>query len=457
MSNPDYSFAPDASTEFQRYINELSKSMGKHIDTTLKLSSLGSDDTIAFNCVRDGDVVHLMYPQNVKQGDLLAAVITAIASSIPTCIVHESSAGWSEPEWTPECRKHLGGLLVGLEGAPQSFAHTSSPSDLARISLWLTTCAAALSRPGGVADAHGDVLPTSIGGQKSASKYMLKVISGLRSAVNDEACLKAIETLSTLIKLWQKNRYDESLSIVRKCKLAWSSVLFRAAPTEIIKGKKNRPDQTIIRSPPKPSRSPWLSPAERSELGNLFKDKWSFLEGYRKRWQALIPEQQHRQMNTFIRDIKHEYEMLNSLSNSLHSKLGKRKYWIERVCRQDSFKPKPKKNESESFLLSAHFFKKDLSSLSISVKKTFSPYAYLDEHTFRSSTIFDELLVGAESDINRISAGDFSEADGPAWRLWQIWAELFHPVLQPKQVKVEDPQPIDSYNMYTILEAKAPG
>jgi hypothetical protein len=351
----------------------------------------------------------------------------------------------------------LAGLLSGLEAVPQSFAHTSSPSDLARISLWVTACAAALSTPGGVATTQGDVLPTSIGGQKSASKYMLKVISGLRSGITDESSLKAIDTLAMLIRVWQKARAEDALTIARRCKISWSSVLFRAAPTELIKGKKRQPDQRVLRPPVKPSRSPWLSPSERSELGNLFKNDWSFLEGYRTRFIALEAEQQHRQFNSFIRDIKRKYEELNTLSSSTHAKLGKRKFWIEKVCKIDSYKPKPKKNESESFLLSSHFFSMDLSQLSLKVKKVFAPVSYLDESRFNTSTTYSELFANDTANTqSRFSSADFSPSDGPAYRLWQIWADTFHPVIPAKVKSIEDPPQADDYNPFVVLEPLVP-
>jgi len=451
MSNPLYSYSSDASPEFQSYLADLMGKFVQHIDNDLALSSLGGDASHPFSAVRDGDVVHLMYPQNVKQGDLLAAVITALASTIPTCVLHESTAGWSEPEWSTESRRHLGGLLTGLQAVPESFSHTSAPADLARISLWITTCAAALSRPGGVADAQGDVLPSTVGGLKSASKYMTKVISGLRSSVTDDSCLKAIDTLSMLLKIWQKENYDKSLTIVRKCKIGWASVLFRAAPTETIKGKRGRPDQTVLRPPVKPSRSPWLSPAERSELGKLFKDDWSFLEDFRKSFIALAPEQQHRQFGSYIRRIKEKYEHLNSLSNSIHSRIGKRKYWIEKVCKADNFKPKAKKNESESFLLSQHFFKKDLTKLDQRVKKVFSPLTYLDEIPYRSTTIYGNCFSSDDQPC-RITASDFTENDdGEAFRLWQIWAEYTRPVFPSSTVTIEDPPQLDNFNPFSVL------
>jgi len=281
----------------------------------------------------------------------------------------------------------------------------------------------------------------------------VKVMQTLRSNITDESITRSIDTLAMLLKVWQKANYERSLQIVRKCKLAWSTVLYRGAPTTVIKGKKNKPDQTVIRSPPKPSRSPWLSSAERSELGNIYKDKWSALDGIRSRWVALESQEQHKQMNSFIREIKSHYEELNNISNSVHAKLGKRKHWIELVCKEDGFKPKPKKGESESFLLSAHFFSKTLTQFDNRVKRVFAPITYLPDidQTLSQQSIWASLFP-EKDDVHRISSAQFSPLNaGRAVKLWQIWADLFLPVFRRNDLQVEEPQPVADRNIYSVL------
>jgi hypothetical protein len=347
----------------------------------------------------------------------------------------------------------LAGLISAIRDVPESFSHTSSPTDLARISLWISTASAALSVPGGVADAHGDVLPSALAGGKTASKYITKVIQGLRSNVTDDAMTRAIDTLGLLIKVWQRTKYSESLSIVRKCKIAWSSVLFKGAPTTIIKGKKGKPDQTVVKSPAKPSRSPWLSMAERSELGNLFKGDWSALDSVRDSWVALSAEQQHRQYNSFVRVIKSHFQNLTNISNSVHAKLGKRKHWIELVCKEDKYQPKTKRNESESFLLSAHFFNKDLSKLDNRVKKIFAPVTYFPDPEGKQTEIWGETVsVDDDEDVSRITSAAYSlESDGPTFKLWQIWADMFLPVFQKKESQVQEAPVTDDRNLFSKL------
>jgi hypothetical protein len=304
-----------------------------------------------------------------------------------------------------------------------------------------------------VPDAQGDVLPATIGGQKSASKYMSRVFSGLRANITDESTNKAVETLSMLLKLWQKQNAQKALSIVRKCKISWSSVLFRAAPTETIKGKKNKPEQKVIRSPSKPSRSPWLSPAERAELGNILKDDWSFLEIFREKWTLLQPEEQHDQFINYIKQIKAKYSELKTLSDSIHAKLGKRKYWIERVCKADNFKAKPKKGESEAFLMSKHFFTKDLSTTAFGVKKIFSPLTFLTQDKWMSVELWGNLThLKDGEDILRLSSADFSsERAGPAYGLWRIWADTFRPVIRrDSRIEEEAPQ-LETFNIFSKL------
>jgi hypothetical protein len=444
-----YSFSSDVSIEFQRNIEELTKSIAQHMDRTLAINAMGGDSEKPFSASRDGEVIHVVYPALVKEGDLLGGLITILAAQIPTCVIHQGTASWSEPEWTAESRAHLSGLISGLYRIPESFSHSSSPNELARVSMWITAASAALSVPGGVSDAHGDVLPSAVAGGKSASKYMTKIISGLRSNVTDESTTKAIETLAILLKMWQKTQAINSLAVIRKCKIAWSILLHRAAPTQTIKGKRNKPDQTVVRSPSKPSKSPWLSKAERSELGNLYKDDWSRIEQIRDRWVKLNSEQQHRQFNTFSKEIKSHYEKLNNISNSVHAKLGKRKHWIERVCEEDKFKPKVKKDESPSFALSDHFFSKNLTNTQFSVKKLFCPVTYLPEE-FEPLDTFNNCIP--KEGTLRINSASFSlEDDGASYKLWQIWADMFSPVFSASTTVVDEPQPTVSQNMFTAL------
>jgi hypothetical protein len=280
---------------------------------------------------------------------------------------------------------------------------------------------------------------------------MTKVISGLRSNVSDEAITKAIDTLALLLKMWQRSQASTALGIVRKCKIAWSVLLFRGAPTTVIKGKRNKPDQTVIRSPPKPSKSPWLSKAERSELGNLFKDEWSRTDKVRERWVSLSSEEQHTKFNRYIKELKDHYETLNNLSNSVHAKLGKRKHWIERVCDEDKFKPKVKKDESPSFALADHFFSKKLTTVEFSIKKLFSPLTYLPE-VYEPLEIWNRCVPSQEGASVRISSADFNlDEDGPTYKLWQIWADMFLPLFINSPTVVAEPQPTVDKNIFMRL------
>jgi hypothetical protein len=305
-----------------------------------------------------------------------------------------------------------------------------------------------------VRDAQGDVLPAAVAAGKSASKYMLKIISGLKSNITDEAMANAVQTLAMLLKVWQKTQYENALTIVRKCKLSWAAVLHRGAPTRVLKGKKGKPDQTVVRSPPKPSRSPWLSQAERSELGNLFKDDWSSVEKIRSEFVALSAEQQHRQFFGFIRRVKQHYEDLNNISNSVHAKLGKRKQWIEAFCKADGYKPKPKRDESESFLLSTHFFSKDHSTMNMTVKKVFAPVTYLTlerERWTSTITTWGNLVSTDESNLIVNSSTFDRDDEGDVYKLWIIWAETFKPIFHKNGTAVEEAQPPKDQNLFSRL------
>jgi hypothetical protein len=283
---------------------------------------------------------------------------------------------------------------------------------------------------------------------------MSRVIQGLRSNVTDEDSMKGINALSVLLKAWQKDNYANSLQIIRKSKIPWSSVLFKGAPTKVIKGKKNKPDQTVVRSPPKPSKSPWLSQAERSEYGNLYKDLWSGADSIRDRWNALDSMQQHSQFNGYIAEVKRLYETLNNVSNSTHSKLGKRKCWIEQYCKESNFKPKPKRDEAESFLLSTHFFSKDHSNMSNNVKKIFAPITVFGNlyKDIDQATLWSTITSVTEGDRHRITSADFTAINAGELRpLWQIWADVFKPVFTRETESVEEAQLPTERNMFARL------
>jgi len=416
----------------------------------MTLNALGGSQDKPFSSTRDGEIVHVVYPTHVNDGDLLGSIMTVLASQLPTVVLHEGTSGWSEPEWTAESRAHLSGMIAAIRDVPKSFSHTTSPSDLVRVSMWVTACSSALSVPGGVKDAHGAVLPTSVASGKSASKYMTKVVQGLRSNVSDEMMIKAIDTLVTLIKLWQKQVHNDALAIVRNCKIAWSTLMFKGAPTQTIKGKKKEPDRLVIKSPVKPSKSPWLSSAERSELGNIYKDKWSYMDVIRTEWVALIPEQQHRQYEHFIKRIKQHYEELNNISNSVHAKLGKRKHWIESYCANDNYKPKPKRGESESFLLAAHFFSKDHASATLQMCKLFAPLTYFPDRDNKQNEIWHSLFP--EKGVYEVTSGTFSlKEEGESFKLWAIWADIFKPKISNESDDPAEPQPTKDTNLFKVL------
>jgi len=448
--DPVYTLAGDVSDDFRDNFKIQVEKLSKALDRSLATAALGANTELAFEATRDGEVIHLMYPQHVKEGDLLGSVITLLATQLPTCIVHQGTASWSEPEWTSESRAHLAGIVGGLRDIPKSFAHSSQPADLARVSLWISTCNSALSVPGGVKDAVGDILPQAIASGKSAAKYMTKVVQGLRSNISDDASIRAVDTLSMLIKMWQKSQHENALEIIRKCKISWSSVLFRGASTKVIKGKKNRPDQRVVVSPPKPSKSPWLSTAERSELGNLYKADWSALDGIRNEFVALMPEQQHRQFNYYVKRVKEHFVELNNTANLVHARLGKRKHWIEQYCKNTGFKPN-KKGVPESFQMAEHFFKQDLKGTHVRVVKIFAPNTYLpDPEGVHEDTWHG--LIPKDDATHRITSADFNlENCGPTFKLWRIWADMFKPSFTKTVVDEPEEKPVTDRNIFATL------
>ena len=130
--------------------------------------------------------------------------------------------------------------------------------------------------------------------------------------------------------------------------------------------------------------------------------------------------------------------------------MGKRKNWIERICKEDGFKPKPKRDESESFLYTAHFFSKNLHNLDMSVKRVFAPVTYLPDPEGKQLEIWGNLHP--DEGKNRITSVDFSlDEEGQTYKLWQIWADIFLPVFESNVPPVPEAQVTDDRNIFMRL------
>jgi len=445
-----HSFDASVSLEQQERFAEILNSVSTNLEARIGLEAMGSDVSRPFACSRTGEVIHLVFPLTVQPGDMLGGLITYLSTQIPTCVIHMGDRGWTEPDWSGESRRHLSGIITALLGPPSSFASSSSPVDLARLAVWVNACSQALSIPGGVRDAVGAVLPSSIGGAKSASKYLTRVFSGLRGGITDEDVLTAINTLALLLKVWQRLQGPAALELVRKNRIGWGTVLLAGAPTAQKKVKKQDSMQTVLVSPSKPSSSPWLSTAERTKLAHLFSDVWSRPDSWRIEWNALTAWEQHDHYSEFVERLKSHYEELNRISSSVHSKLGQRKRWIYAVVTDSGNAPKSKKDKADPFKWSALFWKCDLNRLHNAVKKTFSPVTYLVDEKWQSLTVWSSLF-NTGRDLNTIEAADFDDSDTPAWELWQIWASIFEPKFPSLPSQVGDSTSLADENMYAIL------
>jgi hypothetical protein len=308
-----------------------------------------------------------------------------------------------------------------------------------------------------VKDAHGVVLPTAIGGAKSASKYLSRVIAGLRSGLPDENTSGALKTLELLIKAWQRCQSVQALDLVRKNKIAWGTVQMAGSPTTIKKGKKGRPDQQVIVSPSKPSQSPWLSQQERVKLSKIFAERWSRPDEIRKEWVVLPELEQHKQFNTFVQRLKDHYAEVTRISSSVHAKLGHRKNWIYKAVDSNGLMPKSKKDKEDNFKISTIFFASvNLPNLGLAVKKEFAPVQYLNEESFHTATTWGN-CIGSTDALFKPTESDFTmDDDGVAFELWQIWASKFQPVFQHNQVIPEARGLQDDNPFIALSQAEKP-
>jgi hypothetical protein len=279
----------------------------------------------------------------------------------------------------------------------------------------------------------GSVVPDTVSGADSANKYLAKTFAALR-AVSNEDDLPSIKTLEQLLQLWRKDQEEDALILLTSHKIPWGSVLVRGAPTERKTVKKQLITQIV--SPPKPSKSPWVSGAERTYLSGYFKEVWEHPEELRKQWVELTPQQQHANFTVFVKHIREHYELMKKISSGVNAKLGHRKKWIEEVCREAGVQPKSKKDKGNMFLWTTAFFKRDLTKLGHhqSLVRTFAPNHYLEGNEWIEDF---GVILRAEGKIENpasIPEGIPEERKG----LWSEWVVRFQPNLSYKEPVVDE-------------------
>jgi hypothetical protein len=292
----------------------------------------------------------------------------------------------------------------------------------------------------------GSVLPTEVGGAKSASKYLAKVFGALRAISSEKKHLQAIATLERLLKLWYKAVRADALDLVRKNKISWGTVLLAGSPTESKKVKGNLITQ--IKSPSKPSRSPFLSGKEKQCLASLLAPVWNQPEQLRVLWNALPPREQHAQFENYVVMLKKHYEEVNKISTSMHAKLGHRKKWIHAACEQQDAVPTKKKDRSNEFVWAANFFKLDLTEINLSVALVFAPSHYLVDPKYECDTILGRLYGR-----NRVlSTDEITEAlCGVTTDLWKEWVGRFRPNMSVQQGTVPEASTLADLNPFASL------
>jgi hypothetical protein len=428
-----------------RYENYLTTASGD-LSEKLALSGLGENASRPFYSEREGSAMYVVFPLTVTRGDTLAELLTLLMSNIPTVVISKGSQGWVEPTWSATASRQLIGFIAALQGPPTSFATSSSPIDLTRTAVWIEAAQAALSRPGGVKDAYGAVVPSSIAGDKSAAKYLSNVYATLRGCTTDENVLEAIKTLEKLIKLWCRDQGDKALHLVRQQKISWSAVLRKAAP---MKKKKVKGTETFVLSPPtKPSKSPWLTQAERGYLSHLTAAEWAAPDKKREEWQLLTAEQQHIQFLSFVKAVKLSYDTMNGTSQAIHAKLGHRKRWVYSCCENKDVAPRNKKDKADPFKWAAAFYKLDLTAVIERGKKVFNPAHYL-ENKFEADNTFTWLL-GLENS-KEIAWSECPYKDPNLHMLFKIWLERFSPSLEIQSSPEEPSDSLESENPFRSL------
>jgi hypothetical protein len=439
------------SPDFKERVEKFTQDGYQDLVTKLSKNVLGDSSDIPFASTRSGDTISIVVPLTMARGDQLAELILLLAAKIPTACLIEGTQGWVEPQWTAEASKQLMGMVSAIQGPPNSFASSTSPTDLTRLACWVTACNSALSSPDNDEMAVGSVVPTEVGGSKSASKYLNKVFGGLRAVSSSNMTQEALATLERLLKLWIKSSKDQAFSLIRKNKISWGQVLTTGLPTESKKVKGNLITQ--IKLPSKPSRSPFLSGKERTAIASILAPIWNTPDALRVFWTKLSAEEQHDQYKEYVVKLKNHASSLNQISSSVHSKLGHRKKWIHSGCVATDSVPSSKKDKTNEFIWSQNFFKTKTRSVNLAVALVFAPSHYLTDDKYDNLSILDQLFeldkVIGPSDIT-------DDLCGVMTPLWKEWAERFNPDLTYNMSEIPNAETLADDNPYSDLpEASA--
>lgn len=238
----------------------------------------------------------------------------------------------------------------------------------------------------------------------------------------------------------------QALALVKENKISWGTVLNAGSPTERTKVKGNVITQ--IKSPCKPSRSPFLTTKERQAISSLLAPIWNRPDEYRYLWNQLSPPEQHTRYEEFVVLLKKHYEEINKISTSVHAKLGHRKKWIHAGCREHNVEPNKKKDKSNEFIWATNFFKLDLTECNLSVALVFAPNHYLLDQKYECDNILARLFK-----TNRVGKGDMAtdQLCGVTQPLWQEWLTRFEPDLSENLGTIIPAETLVDDNPFAIL------
>jgi hypothetical protein len=259
----------------------------------------------------------------------------------------------------------------------------------------------------------------------------------------------AVATLERLLKLWIKCQRSRALDLVRKHKIAWGTVLLAGSPTKTTKVKGNTITQ--VKSPPKPSRSPFLSGKEAQALASLFAPVWNTPDQYRIEWNKLSAQEQHSSFKDYVGMLKRHYDNVNKISTTVHAKLGHRKKWIHAACLEKGVAPSKKKDKSNEFAWTQAFYKLDLTTTNIAVALDFSPAHYLQDDKYSTNDTLAKFFA-----LGKVLTEDHIHANnaGVCYPLWTEWARRFEPDLSLKRSTIPQGNTLEDDNPFSVLDCE---
>jgi hypothetical protein len=267
-------------------------------------------------------------------------------------------------------------------------------------------------------------VPSEIG-SKTASKYFSHIFDVLRNVSSEGPYRNAIALLDVLIHSWARAQSANAIRLVKAQKISWGEVAARGTPFETKREGKKTVKKMVV--PPKPSASAWAHAAEQKQLSAIYTNQWKTPDDMCKKWKSLTAEEQHDQFKNTVHELKEAYAGMTLTSQTVMSRLGRRKGAIMAYLEDKDLMPTKKQDRKNVFALTQVFFKHTHHDLKEHEKVVFSPAVYLQRDSKLKESSLE--MCNEIAHANFVNKSKNYDTSKPLELLVKIWDDVFHPKL----------------------------